>query len=94
MDMPCKIAEKGLVTLVQAMKNPLTNIKLSIDLLESGNTDQSIENYYAIIKNNAQRLEDSIREICDCFFEQGFTLHLTTPPALNQRRDASKGLST
>ncbi len=57
--------EKDLVFLLRELNNPLTNILISIDILENSalNTDSSL--YYAIIKKNAAVLGRALREICD-----------------------------
>lgn len=75
----CKIAETGLVGMLQEMKNPLTNINLCLELLESGGAVQHAD-YYAIIKKSALEMESSIREICSCFLDQGFALQLAPLP--------------
>jgi len=56
------------------MKNPLTNIRLSVEMMESGKTDP--QEYQAIIKNSAISLEASIRDLTRSFSELGIRIHL------------------
>ena len=77
MSKPSKIAELGILNILNQMKNPLTNIRLSVDMLENDkNTDQS--QYREIIKNSAITLENSIRELCQSFNDLGVSIHLET----------------
>ncbi len=73
-----KIAELGLIDMLYEIKNPLTNIRLSLDLLEAGAAPQDLQIYYKIIKDSAITIETSIRSICSSFDELGFKLHIDT----------------
>ena len=72
-----KIAQLGILNILNQMKNPLTNIRLSIDILEN-DTDADESQYREIIKNSAISLEDSIRDLCQSFADLGVTIHLET----------------
>ena len=72
-----KIAQLGILNILNQMKNPLTNIRLSLDILENDLDADSIK-YREIIKNSAISLEDSIRDLCDSFADLGVTIHLET----------------
>ena len=72
-----KIAQLGILNILNQMKNPLTNIRLSLDILENDIDADSIK-YREIIKNSAISLEDSIRDLCDSFADLGVTIHLET----------------
>ncbi|MEP6711253.1 MAG: hypothetical protein ABJA37_02500 [Ferruginibacter sp.] len=71
-----KIAKMGMINMLSEIKNPLTNIRLCIELLESGDHTNDTKGYYAIIKNNALKIETSIRDIYATFKEHGFALYL------------------
>ena len=75
MSKPSKIAQLGILNILNQMKNPLTNIRLSVDMLEN-ETDINRIKYHEIIKNSAISLEDSIRQICKSFYDLGLTIHL------------------
>ncbi len=76
----CKIAELGMLDMLFEMKNPITNIRLCLELLESGNPSGDPEKYYQIIKNSAIDIEDSIRTLCNSFHENGFSLYMDVEP--------------
>ena len=69
-----KIAELGMIDMLYEIKNPLTNIRLSLELLECGTAPQDPHVYYNIIKESAITIESSIREICSSFEELGLSL--------------------
>ena len=71
-----KIAELGMLNILYQMKNPLTNIRLSIEELESGSNCDNREACHTIIKNSAISLENSIRDLCRSFSELGVTIHI------------------
>ena len=75
MDRESKIAELGMLNMLYEMKNPLTNIRLSLELLEAGTANDPQE-YYAIIKKSALNIETSIRELCKSFNDLGITIHI------------------
>ena len=74
MSQPSKIAQLGVLNILNQMKNPLTNIRLCIDMLEDGCYD--VANCNHIIKTSAISLENSIRDLCTSFAELGLTIHL------------------
>jgi nitrogen-specific signal transduction histidine kinase len=76
MENSCKIAETGLVGMLHEMNNPLTNIKLCMDLLESCNEEKK-EEYYGIINKNIDNLKTAIQQLSNSFISEGFALHLT-----------------
>ena len=57
----------GVVHNLQQMKNPLTNILLSAELIASETAEDKKWDYYNTIKNNTQKLEVCIREMCAFF---------------------------
>ena len=70
------IAESGLVFLLKEMNNPLTNIRLSVELLENGNEEMR-QVYYDIIKKNTALLEAAVKELSDTFLQdEGFGMYL------------------
>lgn len=70
------IAESGLVYLLNEMNNPITNIRLSVELLENGNEDMR-QVYYDIIKKNTALLEAAVKELSDTFLQdEGFGMYL------------------
>ena len=70
-----KIAQLGILNILNQMKNPLTNIRLCVDILEN-NERKDIANCNEIIKKSAISLENSIRDLCTSFDELGVTIHL------------------
>lgn len=77
MSKPSIIAQLGILNILNQMKNPLTNIRLSLNMLEN-DTDVDRDKYQEIIKNSAISLEDSIRDLCQSFEDLGVTIHLET----------------
>ena len=71
-----KIAQLGMLDMLYEMKNPLTNIQLSLEMLEAGTEDIDPNVYYTIIKNSSLDIEASIKELCKSFNDLGFTLHI------------------
>ncbi len=74
MQQESKLAEIGILNILNQMKNPLTNIRLSVEMMESGKADPRESG--AIIKNSAISLEASIRDLCRSFSELGISIHL------------------
>ena len=71
-----KIAELGMLNILYQMKNPLTNIRLAVEMLEK-EQDKLIErDCHEIIKNSAVALEESIRDLCRSFNELGVSIHI------------------
>ena len=73
-----KIAELGVLNILNQMKNPLTNIMLCVEMMDTGEISQDYLKYKEIIKNSALKLEDSIRDICNSFSELGLSIHMET----------------
>lgn len=76
MNKECKIAEMGMINMLYEMKNPLTNIRLCLEMLEKAGPVSDREEYYSIMKNSAVVLESSIRDLVNSFSELGITLHI------------------
>ena len=74
-----KIAEMGMINILHQIKNPLANISLCLELLESGSGSQDPKVYYTIMKNSSMAIESSIRDICTTFHDLGITLHVEVP---------------
>ena len=75
MSQPSKIAQLGILNILNQMKNPLTNIRLCVDMLEEKDCGD-VANCKHIIKNSAISLENSIRDLCTSFAELGVSIHL------------------
>ena len=75
MESSCDIAKDGLVCMLQEMNNPLANIKLCMELLESGNEEMK-EVYYGIINKNIEVMHDSIKLLSNSFIHEGFAVHM------------------
>lgn len=75
MSQQSKIAQLGILNILNQMKNPLTNIRLCVDMMEEDNCSD-IANCNHIIKASAISLENSIRDLCTSFDELGVTIHL------------------
>ena len=71
-----KIAELGVLNMLNQMKNPLTNIRLCAEMMDSDEKD--CKQYSEIIKNSAIKLEESIRDICNSFEELKLSIHMQT----------------
>lgn len=78
MEQRCKIAQEGMINMLQDMRNPLANIELSLELLQLEHSADQESACYNIIQKNTNRIAHSIHELCKCFFEQGFTLCIST----------------
>ena len=75
MSQPSKIAQLGILNILNQMKNPLTNIRLCVDMLEE-NDSADLANCNKIIKTSAISLENSIRDLCTSFAEIGLSIHV------------------
>ena len=75
MSQESKIAQLGILNILNQMKNPLTNIRLCVDMLEDDNCSD-VANCNHIIKTSAISLENSIRDLVTSFDELGVTIHL------------------
>ena len=73
-----KIAELGMINMLTQIKNPLTNIRLCLELLESDVPAQNQDVYYGIMRNSTIAIETSIRDICNSFHDLGITIHVGT----------------
>ena len=71
-----KIAEIGILNILNQMKNPLTNIRLSLEAIENGQDKILDKDCHTIIKNSAVKLENSIRDLCRSFNELGMSIHI------------------
>ena len=71
-----KIAELGMLNILYQMKNPITNIRLSLEELESGSECDNCQACHDIIRNSAISLENSIRELCNSFKDLGVSIHI------------------
>lgn len=60
-----KLAVTGRVvrTLAHEIRNPLTNINLSLEQIQSESTDQELLPYFDIIKRNSKRINDLITDL-------------------------------
>src|SRR6202000_1970487 len=54
---------KFATALAHEIRNPLTNINLAVDMLESGTTDGDMIGYLAIIKRSSVRINNLLREL-------------------------------
>lgn len=79
MSQPSKIAQLGILNILNQMKNPLTNIRLCVDMLENTSDTEALR-CREIIKTSAISLEDSIRDLCQSFDDLGVIIHLETDP--------------
>ena len=77
MSLPSKIAQLGILNILNQMKNPLTNIRLCVDMMEEDDC-KDVDHCNQIIKSSAISLENSIRDLCTSFAELGVTIHLDT----------------
>lgn len=64
------IIQLGVNHTLEQMKNPVTNIMLCVELLNSETSAKKKQVYYKTIQHSAVRLETSIREVCSFFKEQ------------------------
>ncbi len=80
MKQECKIAELGMLDMLFEIKNPITNIRLCLELLESENSPVDPQKFYKIIKSSAIDIEESVRTLCNTFHENGFSLYIDSEP--------------
>lgn len=57
----------GLIHNLQQMKNPITNIMLSVELVAAETNEDQKQLYYTTIKTNTAKLQNSILEMCEFF---------------------------
>ena len=63
------IFEIGVVYTLHEIKNPLTSILLTLELLEAGDTENTHE-YYGILRKNVEAINNSIIELCSSYEEK------------------------
>ncbi len=80
MSQESKIAQLGILNILNQMKNPLTNIRLCVDMLEKDDVID-IAQCNHIIKTSAISLENSIRDLVTSFHDLGVTIHLDADKA-------------
>lgn len=68
------IIQVGVNHTLEQMKNPVTNIMLCVELLNTETSAKKKKVYYKTIQLSALRLETSIREVCSFFKEQNEAL--------------------
>ena len=73
-----KIAELGMINMLTQIKNPITNIRLCLELLESDTVAKNQKVYYGIMRASTRAIELSIRDICNSFHDLGITIHVGT----------------
>ncbi|MFT3910855.1 MAG: histidine kinase dimerization/phospho-acceptor domain-containing protein [Ferruginibacter sp.] len=66
-----KIVSAGLICLLHEMNNPLTSIKLCLELLQTA-SEETRGQYYAIINKSAEQLQHAVHELSDTFLKDGF----------------------
>ncbi|MEJ7611903.1 MAG: histidine kinase dimerization/phospho-acceptor domain-containing protein [Ferruginibacter sp.] len=71
-----KIAELGMLNILYQMKNPLTNIRLAVEMMDRERDELVDRDCREIIKNSAVALEESIRDLCRSFNELGVSIHI------------------
>ena len=86
MKQECKLAELGMLDMLYEMKNPLTNIRLCLEVFESGIEVKDPTVYHTIIKNSAIDIEKSIKEICASFHDLGFSLSIAPEEPLSKKK--------
>lgn len=59
------IASKIARTLAHEVRNPLTNINLSVEQLEEDSTDENHKPYFDIIKRNSKRINNLVTELIE-----------------------------
>ncbi|CAN5823486.1 hypothetical protein BH11BAC4_BH11BAC4_06040 [soil metagenome] len=78
MNTASKIAEMGMINMLSQIKNPLTNIKLCLELLESDAALQNQHIYYDIMRSSTSEIESTIKDLCASFQDLGISLHVGT----------------
>lgn len=71
-----KIAQIGILHILNQMKNPLTNIMLCVEIMESRQNEAEDMDCAGIIRNSAKALENSIRDLVNSFNDLGISVHL------------------
>ena len=80
-----------ITALVHELRNPLTNIKLSVELLESSSTDDNWKTFLDIIRRSTVRISDLINDLLknkqDETEIEGHSIHQLLDEALELVRD-------
>jgi signal transduction histidine kinase len=63
------IFEVGVVYTLHEMKNPLTSILLTLELLEAGEVENAQE-FYSILKKNIEAINKSVLDLCAIYEEK------------------------
>ena len=71
MDSSNKIAAAGLVNMLNEINNPITNIKLCLELLQNCSEDAR-ETYYSILKRSVEIIEMSLKDISNAFVNEDY----------------------
>lgn len=64
------ITELGMMYTLQEMKNPLTNILLSMELLEAETDEEKKIQFYSIIKKSVLEMGAYITDLHKCFTDE------------------------
>ena len=82
-----------ITTLVHELRNPLTNIKLSIELLEFPSSDDKWKTFLDIIRRSSMRISDLINDLLknkqDEVEVEGHSIHQLLDEALELARTGS-----
>ena len=71
-----KIAQIGILHILNQMKNPLTNIMLCLEMIESKHQETDGKDCHEIIKSSSKALETSVRDLIKSFNDLGISVHL------------------
>lgn len=71
-----KIAQIGILHILNQMKNPLTSIMLCLEMMESDRQENDEKDCHQIIRNSSKALEESIRDLIKSFNDLGISVHL------------------
>jgi hypothetical protein len=71
-----KIAQIGILHILNEMKNPLTNIMLCLEMIESNHRENDEKDCHQIIRKSSKALEESIRDLIKSFNDLGISIHL------------------
>jgi hypothetical protein len=69
MENECKIENETLVDILHGLNNPLTNIRMCLEYLQSVNTNADLDPHYAVIKNSTIDMETTLKEIFTCYIK-------------------------
>jgi len=87
-----KIISAGLVCLLNEMNNPLTSIKLCMELLQTA-SEETREEYYTIIEKSTEQLQHAVHELSNSFLKDGFyaDFHVEEALSINTASTAISG---